>query len=212
MGIRTIVVVGLAAWAGWLLVRGILNRRVPWIGLALIAVPLLLLGWSERQWISAEHTYSAIARALAPGTEGVHCQRLGETFTYAGAELGHVDWDEDGRPLGAALISYETCGRLAAYADGDKDTPPLEQVIAVHVLTHESMHLAGRLVESDADCAAMQRDAWTAQQLGATAAQGQRLAQTYWREVYPRMPDAYTDRACAAGEALDESPGDGVWP
>ena len=212
MGIRTIVVVGLAAWAGWLLVRGILNRRVPWIGLALIAVPLLLLGWSERQWISAEHTYSAIARALAPGTEGVHCQRLGETFTYAGAELGHVDWDEDGRPLGAALISYETCGRLAAYAEGDKDAPPLEQVIAVHVLTHESMHLAGRLVESDADCAAMQRDAWTAQQLGATAAQGRRLAQTYWREVYPRMPDAYTDRTCAAEDLLDESPGDGVWP
>jgi len=212
VGIRTAVVVGLAAWAGWLLVRGILNRRVPWIGLALIAVPLLLLGISERQWISAEHTYSAIARALAPGTEGVHCQRLGETFTYAGAELGHVEWDEDGRPIGAALVSYETCGRLAAYADGPKDAPPLEQVIAVHVLTHESMHLAGRLVESDADCAAMQRDAWTAQQLGATAAQGQRLAETYAREVYPRMPDAYTDRACAPDAALDESPGDAVWP
>lgn len=212
MGIRTAVVVGLAAWAGWLLVRGILRRRVPWIGLALIAVPLLVLGVSERQWISAEHTYSAIARALAPGTEGVHCQRLGETFTYAGAELGHVEWDEDGRPIGAALISYETCGRLAAYADGPKQSPPLEQVIAVHVLTHESMHLAGRLVESDADCSAMQRDAWTARQLGATAEQGQRLAETYWREVYPRMPDAYTTGDCAPDGPLDESPDDGVWP
>lgn len=212
MGIRTVVVVGLAAWVGWLLVRGILRRRVPWIGLALIAVPLLLLGISERQWITAEHTYSSIARALAPGTDGVHCQRLGETFTYAGAELGHVDWDQDGRPTGAALISYETCGRLAAYADGPKQSPPLEQVIAVHVLTHESMHLAGRLVESAADCAAMQRDAWTAQQLGATAQQGQQLAETYWRAVYPRMPDAYRSGECEPGGALDESPDDRSWP
>jgi hypothetical protein len=85
-------------------------------------------------------------------------------------------------------------------------------VIAVHVLTHEAMHLAGRLIESDADCAAMQRDAWTAQQLGATTEQGQRLAETYWREVYPRMPDAYTSVECAPGELLDESPDDGLWP
>jgi hypothetical protein len=215
VGLRTFVVVGLAAWAGWLLVRGILRRRVPWVGLGLIAVPLVVLGISERQWISAERTFSAVARALAPSTDGVHCQRLGETFTYAGAELGHVDWDEDGVPTGPAMVSYETCGQLTEYwhaSAADRATPTLEQVIAVHVLTHEAMHLAGRLDESDADCAAMQRDSWVAQQLGATDAQGQALATTYWREVYPRMPDVYADAACAPDGTLDESPGDGVWP
>ncbi|MFC6236712.1 hypothetical protein [Longivirga aurantiaca] len=215
MGIRTLVVVGLSAWAGWLLVRGILLRTVPWIGLGLIAVPLVVLGVTERQWVDAEHRFSAVARALAPGTDGVHCQRLGETFTYAGAELGHVDWDEDGVPTGPAMVSYETCGRLAAYRNSsgtERSDPPLDQVIAVHVLTHEAMHLAGRLREADAECAAMQRDAWVAQQLGATAAEGQALAETYWREVYPRMPDAYTDDACTADGDLDETPGDGQWP
>ena len=215
MGIRTVAVVGLAAWAGWLLVRGLMNRRVPWIGLGLIAVPLVVLGISERQWISAEHTFSAVARALAPGSDGVHCQRLGETFTYAGAELGHVDWDEDGVPTGPAMVSYGSCGRLTDYwhsSVADKAHPPLDQVVAVHVLTHESMHLAGRLDESDAECAAMQRDAWVAQQLGATAAEGQALAETYWREVYPRMPDMYTDGVCEPGSELDESPSDGRWP
>jgi hypothetical protein len=215
VGIRTLIVVGLAAWAGWLLVRGILHRAVPWIGLAIIAIPMLALGVTERQWISAEHEFSAIARALAPGTDGVHCQRLGETFTYAGAELGHVDWDEDGVPTGPAMVSYETCGQLADYwrsSPADKTSAPIEQVIAVHVLTHETMHLAGLLVESDADCAAMQRDAWVAVQLGATQAQGQALAERYWREVYPRMPDDYTDPACVAGDSLDRTPGDGQWP
>jgi hypothetical protein len=215
VGIRTFVVVGLAAWAGWLLVRGVLRRKVPWIGLALIAVPLLALGVTERQWISAEKELSAVARALAPSTDGVHCQRFGETFTYAGAELGHVDWDDDGVPTGPAMVSYETCGRLADYwraSTAEKVSAPLEQVIAVHVLTHESMHLSGLLDESDADCAAMQRDAWVAVQLGATPAEGQALAERYWHEVYPRMPDVYTDRECAADGPLDRTPGDGVWP
>ncbi len=215
MGIRTLVVVGLSAWAGWLLVRGILRRKVPWLGLGLIAVPLVVLGSTERQWVDAEHRFSAVARALAPGADGVHCQRLGETFSYAGAELGHVDWDEDGVPTGPAMVSYETCGRLAAYrgsSGAERSDAPLDQVIAVHVLTHEAMHLASRLEESAAECAALQRDAWVAQQLGASEAEGQALAERYWREVYPRMPDAYTDRACAADAALDESPGDGVWP
>lgn len=215
MGIRTLVVVGLAAWAGWLLVRGILNRTVPRIGLALIALPLLVLGVTERQWISAEHQLSAIAHALAPGTDGVHCQRLGETFTYAGSELGHVDWDEGGIPTGPAMVSYETCGRLADYwrsSATDKASAPLDQVIAVHVLTHESMHLAGLLEEADADCAAMQYDAWVAVKLGATQAQGQALAERYWREVYPQMPDAYTDPDCIARGPLDRTPEDGEWP
>lgn len=215
MGIRTFVVVGLSAWAGWLLARGILRRRVPWIGLGLIAVPLVVLGVTERQWVDAEHRFSAVARALAPGSDGVHCQRLGETFTYAGAELGHVGWDEDGVPTGPAMVSYETCGRLAAYRDSstaERSAPPLDQVIAIHVLTHEAMHLAGRLEESDAECAAMQRDAWVAEQLGATADQGRELAERYWREVYPRMPSLYRDRECVPDGPLDQSPDDASWP
>ena len=41
----------LAAWVGWLLVRGVIRRKVPWIGIAIVAVPLVALFWTERQWV-----------------------------------------------------------------------------------------------------------------------------------------------------------------
>ena len=105
MGIRTLVVIGLAAWAGWVLVRGIINRKVPWIGLAVLLVPLVWLLVTERQWIDAEHEFSAVARTIAPSSQGVHCQRWGEHLTYLGSDLGHVEFNEQGEPTGPAYLT-----------------------------------------------------------------------------------------------------------
>ncbi len=215
MGLRTGIVVALAAWAGWLLVRGVVRRRIPWIGLAVIALPVVLLGWSERQWVVAERAFSAASRVVAPASPGVHCQRLGETFTYAGAELGHVEWDDDGVVTGPAMVSYETCGRLTAYWRGsaaEQAAAPLDQVIAVHVLSHESVHLAGEQVESVTECTAMQHDAEVAMRLGASEADARRLAERYATQVYPRMPSDYTSIQCRQDAVMDLTPGDGVWP
>jgi hypothetical protein len=215
MGLRAVVVVALAAWAGWLLFRGIVRKKVPWVGLAIIALPLIVFGYTERQWVSAEKEFSSVAKTVEPVAPGVHCQRLGESFTYAGAELGHVEFDENGLPTGPAWLSYETCQNLAAYwrsTATQKTGPPLEQVIAVHVLSHESYHLAGIGTESLAECDAMQRDARTAQALGASQLQGLQLANTYWQSVYPDMPSDYTTRDCVSGGRLDKTPGDNLWP
>lgn len=215
MGLRQVLVVALAGWAGWLLFRGVVRRRVPWIGIGLLAVPLLLLGWSERQWVSAEQAFSAASRSVAPGSAGVHCQRLGETFTYAGAELGHVEFDVDGRPSGAAMVSYESCQRLAAFWKADdaaKLAAPLDQLVALHVLTHEAVHLTGVLDESDTECRAMQRDVLVAQALGASPGTARALAARYAAVVYPRMPTSYRSADCRTEGPLDETPNDGTWP
>lgn len=215
MGLRTLVVVALAAWLGWLLVRGVLRRAVPWVGIALVAVPLVALFWTERQWVVAEQHFTAVARAIAPGSAGVHCQRLGEAFTYAGADLGRVAYAEDGSADGPAMVTYETCQHLSDYwrsSAAEKDAPPIEQVIAVHVLTHESRHLAGDRSEAVAECRAMQSDADVAERLGATPAQARALATTYATTVYPRMPADYRSDSCRRDGALDLTPHDGVWP
>ena len=215
MGLRTLVVVALAAWLGWLLVRGVLRRAVPWAGLAVIAVPLVLLFWTERQWVSAEQRFTEVARSIAPGSAGVHCQRLGETFTYAGAELGHVAYAADGSADGPAMLSYETCQHLTDYwrsSSAEKGSPTLDEVIAVHVLAHESRHLAGDRSESVTECRALQSDAEVARRLGATDAQARALAVTYATTVYPRMPTDYRTADCRAGGPLDLTPHDGVWP
>jgi hypothetical protein len=214
VGLRTVVVVALAASVGWLLVRGLIRRKVPWIGIAVVLVPLVALFWTERQWVTAEKKFSAVALSIEPVAAGVHCQRLGETFVSVGSELGHVDF-EDGIPSGPAMISYQTCNDLAAYwrsSPGEKDTPSLEEVIAVHVLTHESVHLTGSLSESITECRAVQRDAVVAQRLGATPKQGRMLALRYWTLVYPNLSNDYQTRDCRENGPMDRTPDDGVWP
>jgi sirohydrochlorin ferrochelatase len=215
VGLRTVLVVALAGWAGWLLFRGLATRKVPWIGLALLALPLIWLGVTERQWVSAEQAFTRAARAVAPASDGVHCQRLGETFTYAGADLGHVRFDEAGDAEGAAVVSYETCQRLRAYwesSQAEKVNPPFEQVVAVHVLTHEAVHLTGVQSESLTECRALQRDTLVARALGASPEAARVLARRYAALAYPRMPSAYRSSDCREDGAWDETPGDGVWP
>lgn len=215
MGLRPLAVVLLAGWTGWLLFRGVVNRRVPWIGLALLAVPMLLLGLTERQWTSAEHEFSAVARTIAPASSGVHCQRLGETFTYAGSEVGSVWFDESGQPAQTAMLSYETCQRLSAWwrsTDVERAAAPLEQVVAVHTLSHEAVHLTGERSEALTECRAVQLDEQVALTLGASPSVARAFAVRYVAEVYPRLSSAYVTGDCAAGARLDLTPEDQHWP
>ncbi len=215
VGLRTIVVVALAAALGWLVFRAVLTRRVPWITLGIVLVLLVPLFVTERQWISTEQRLASVSRTEAQNVLGIHCQRLGETLTYAGADLGHVQFDADGFPTGPAVLSYDTCRGLAAYlgmSSRERDSAPEDVLVAVHVLAHETGHLTGLVSEAEAECWAVQHDARTAVLLGATPAQGQALAVRYWREVYPRMPEAYRTDQCAENARLDRSKNDGVWP
>ena len=74
----------------------------------------------------------------------------------------------------------------------------MDEVVAVHVLTHESMHMLG-ITASRCRVQAMQRDAITAGQLGATPDQALLLARRYWVNIYPNMPDDYRNGDCHAG-------------
>ena len=58
----------------------------------------------------------------------------------------------------------------------------------------------------------MQLDEELAVALGATREQARALAQRYWREVFPRMPNEYRAVDCFEGGPLDASPDDGLWP
>jgi hypothetical protein len=94
-------------------------------------------------------------------------------------------------PERSTLIKSAVCADLRSWLRSSKADPSLDQVVAVHVLTHEVMHMVGITSESLAECAAMQRDPDTASALGASPAEAVALAQRYRAEVYPLMPDAY---------------------
>jgi hypothetical protein len=158
-----------------------------------------------------EHRLAAAAGSLAGTTVSVHCQTFAEAWMDVGPELGLVPFGPDGVPEHRTLIKWDTCRKLAGWLHSDHAHPSLDQVIAVHVLTHESMHMAGTQDEAVTECRATQRDVRMAMLLGATHRQARALAATYWREVYPRMTDGYRAAACAPGGSLDEHLPDAPW-
>jgi len=89
--------------------------------------------------------------------------------------------------------------------------PGDDEVVAVHVLTHESMHIRGLTDDAAAECAAVQRDAMTARFLGADLAAAAALAHRYWTRMYPQMLDGYRSGGCAAEGPLDEHLPDAPW-
>jgi hypothetical protein len=151
-----------------------------------------------------EQRLAVAASELVGAPVRVHCQTAGQEFVDAGAELGWVAYGPDGVPEHATLIKRAQCGDLSAYLGSDKTAPTLDQVIAVHILSHEARHMAGETSEGVAECGAVQRDAQTAELLGADPDQALRLARTYWRDVYPHLSDDYLSPDCRPGGPLDE--------
>jgi hypothetical protein len=199
---------GVATIARWHATRvDSLGRSRPYPLLAVVCFELAALAAVPVVRITAEqHRLGRVATELAGAPATVHCQRLASAMADLSNDLGHVNLGRDGRPERATLIKNEQCRLLASYLASAKARarPSYQQVIAVHVLTHESMHMRGITSESQAECAAVQRDAETAQLLGATPEEARLLALRYWLTVYPLMPDDYRTADCGPGQPLDE--------
>lgn len=158
-----------------------------------------------------EGQLGGVASTLVGVRVAVHCQTAGEELVDVGAELGYVRYGRDGVPEHRAVLKRGPCRALASYLRSDHVRPSRDEVVAVHVLSHESRHLAGTRDEASAECEAIQRDAWAARLLGASDDDALALARTYWREIYPRMTEDYVTVDCAPGRRLDEGRVDAPW-
>jgi hypothetical protein len=195
-----------AATRWWLRRVDALGRRRPFpvfsVGLLVVlGVGMLVPGVRHHQ---LEDRLAVVASDLAGYPVVVDCQTAGQEWVDAGAELGYVRYGRDGVPERATLIKHAPCKDLARYLRAGGDLPDDGQVLAVHVLTHEAMHMAGITDEARAECLAVQRDAKTARLLGASPQEAADLARRYWRTFYPRMRDAYVTPECRPGGQLDE--------
>ena len=65
--------------------------------------------------------------------------------------------------------------------------------------------------EAEAQCYAIQADAWTVQRLGGTAAEGAGVA-SYILALQPALPSEYQSGACRAGGGLDVAPATAAFP
>ncbi len=171
-------------------------RPFPVVGVAVLVLGAVALATPGVLRARLEHRLSAVTSTLAGVSTSVHCQSFGQSMVDAGNELGFVRWGANGTPEHATLIKRDQCNDLAAYLRSDHRAPTEQQVVAVHVLTHEAMHMSGLTAEAAAECAAVEQDARTAELLGAAPDQARALAQRYWRTVYPRLTDEYRDPRC----------------
>lgn len=186
------------------------KRKLPVVSVALLLVLAIVLAVPTLRRHQLEGRLSKVASVLVGQPVQVHCETFGQSFTDLSGDLGFVKFGPDG-PEHRSTIMRGPCGDLRAYMDGGYAHPSANEIIAVHVLTHESMHMRGQENEAFAECEAMQRDAETAQLLGATPEEGLELARDYWITDYPNMPDGYRSSDCVLGGSLDEKLPDPPW-
>lgn len=197
-----------AAYIGlrwWLARYDSLGRRksFPWFavgGLILLALAALIPYLLRMR---LENRLSDASSRLVGFDVHVSCQGFGEAFVDAGFELGYVRFGPAGVPERETLIKREQCAHLSSFIGSDKDRVPTEQIIALHTLTHEAMHMSGITDEAQTECSAVQRDAEMARLLGAPAPAATELALRYWTEIYPRMPEGYRSDQCGPGREFD---------
>jgi len=178
----------------------------------LLLLPALFLSWQEWSFRADQSRFSEVASQIAEREVTVECQRFSGALLDATAEAGYVEFDANGAPASTGRLERDTCNDLRHWLHSDKTSPTLDEVIAVHVLGHESYHLAGVRDEAETECSAMQRIDDVAQWLGSNPEQARSMAERYAVEVYPRMPDGYRSRDCVDGGTLDAAPDDPTWP
>jgi hypothetical protein len=202
----------LALFIRWLQQRGVREHApFPAISISSCMVLAVVATFPVVDRVTLEGRLSHSSSTLLGMNVEVDCQTLTGSALDMGNELGFVKWGPDGIPERRTLIKHQQCNDLHSYLNSSKQHPTAAQILAVHVLTHESMHMSGIKVEYVAECDAMQHDTAMAEIMGAKPAAAHALAVTYWLTVYPNMPDGYRSSDCRPGGSLDLHLPDAPW-
>ena len=178
-----------------------------------LSIPLLLIVMVQKDQRRNEHRLAAVASEIAGRDVDVHCPGLLARLADVSAHAGTVFFDEQGRPADFTDLDEETCSELDSFADGEASSGEDAKVArALHVLAHESSHLAGIRDEAAADCYGLQRTAFVAESLGAAPEEAQRLARLALAERLVTAPADYRSSECHDGGALDLDPASSAWP
>lgn len=192
VGVLTVVAVALVVLA----VRA--GRRLT-VGApsSVLAGTVALVGWSVLATIAvaaeANHQYvqvlaTRVVRQVSGQDDAVaHCARRTADAFDLSAYAGFVSWDAPH----VARLRAQTCADLASWLWSDKQSPSLAQVVALHVVVHESQHVAGEQNEAAAECGALHDDAAAAVSLGAAPADAAAMVQRYRAEVFPYLSEEY---------------------
>jgi hypothetical protein len=178
-----------------------------------LSIPLLLVVAVQQDQRRNENRLAAIASEIAGRDVDVECPGLLARLADVSSHAGTVFFDEQGRPADFTDLDAETCSELDRFAEGKARSGEDAKVArALHVLAHESSHLAGVRDEAAADCYGLQRTAFVAESLGADPVKAKQLARLALAERAVTAPADYRSPECRDGGALDLDPASTVWP
>jgi hypothetical protein len=177
-----------------------------------MAVPVLGIVALHHQQHANEHRLARVARAIAARPVDVHCPGMLQKLVDVSPNDGSVYFGADGEPGDYTELSDGTCETLNHFHGSFDEKNALKIAAALHVLAHESFHLAGIRNEAEADCYGLQRTAFVAEQLGATPADARLLAEIARAERAQTAAPEYRSSDCYDGGPLDLDPGSSVWP
>lgn len=208
IGVLTFVCLGLAILAVRATVRAVRRRHADgatasmwWAGI-LIALTLVAAYFE----VGHDRQEALATTAMSAVTDNPHargdCQRFTQALFNLSVYDGYVYRDSSD----VARYTNDSCRALASYASSSKVNPSLDQIAAVHLVAHETMHVNGYWSEAEAECRAVQLNHLVAMKLGATETQARALQARYFAEIYPTLRDGYTSGECREGGALDIFP------
>jgi hypothetical protein len=174
--------------------------------LFLVGAPVSWMLLTQRDLDTLESRLAAVASHIAGRAVEVHCPGAIERLVDISPNAGSVHFDADGQPGNSMELNTATC---LALEDVNGDQAKVSK--ALHVLVHESWHLAGIRDEAKADCYAFQRVEFAALQLGAAPTDADALAHRAYVDRQETAPADYRSYECRDNGALDLSPSPD-WP
>lgn len=167
-----------------------------------------------------ERAFAAVASEIAQRKVSIHCG--GQMPAYEGGRtLGFVPLLENGEPADYAVLAADVCADLSRFRKGlsSADSVCLRRwrrgcsktvvgaAHGLHVLAHETYHLAGVHDESAAECYGLQGLSYVARRLGATRAEADALVVYAVAHAKQGLPPEYHSPDCREGGRYDLRPG-----
>jgi len=168
----------------------------------------------------------AVAKRLTRLTPAVRCGALGISVPPGMLVTGITLLPAHG-PADYFLLLPEECNYLSWFRQSPQRYDPstctdsacfqlaANAALALATVSHESYHVLGYRTESQVECYGMQSIWFVATSLGASAAEGQRIAEFYWKTIYAqrrRTTPTYWSAECRDGGKYDLRPASHAWP
>jgi len=174
------------------------------LSLVTITAGYFELAHHQRQQLATE------ALGVLSNVDGVNanCERFSEELFNLSQYQGYVYYDGSN----VAHLRRTVCHDLWDYAHGGQAHPTRGQIVAVHIVAHETMHINDIRSESVAECRAVQLNHLVAEALGATLEEARELQRRYYVDYYPNQRSDYVSGACTEGGELDIYPDRAEFP